>query len=210
MTTNEILTLVRKKILETSQEIVSDETLLIYANLVQEDIIKRAFPNNQIQSATVNFTSGVGSLPTYFGTLYGDPEYSNSFYPELSIDDFLKETLPQAVTIEGGTIKVLPSTTSTLNIKYYRTYPTITLSVNPSFDSFFHEPIVYGILTRAEEDLQDQELADYYGKKYEDMLNRKIATQSNYEEGNQRAGQMFAEQQLITDNSSFSSDPNRF
>jgi hypothetical protein len=41
------------------------------------------------------------------------------------------------------------------------------------------------------EDLQDEQLADRYSVKYENMLNQKIAVQSNYEEGNQRAGQMF-------------------
>jgi len=204
MTTAQILQLVRAKILETSTEIITDETLLIYANLTKEDIVKRAFPNNQIASATITFTNGVGTLPTDFGTMYGDAfKELNNYFPELSIDDFQKQTLAQAVTIEGGTIKVYPTTTASLTIKYYPTYPDLTASVNPTFDAYFHEPIIYGTLSRVYEDLQDQDLATFNGVKYENMLNQKIANQSNYEEGNQRSGQMFSEQNLLDGGTSF-------
>lgn len=198
MQTSQILQLVRAKILESTNEIVEDSTLLIYANLAKEDIVKRAFPNSQIKSATITFTSGVGTLPTDFGTLYGDAfKELNNYFPELSIEDFQKQTASQAVTIEAGTIKVYPTETATLTIKYYPTYPDISLSVNPTIDSYFHEPIIYGVLARVYEDLQDPELANMNAVKYENMLNQKIANQSNFEEGNQRAGQMFSEQNLI-------------
>lgn len=198
LTTNQITTLARAKLLETGTEILSDETLLIYANLAQQDIFKRAFPNSQILSATVNFTAGVGTLPSYFGTLYGDAlQGTNNFFPELSIEDFKKQTLSQAVTIEGGTMKVYPTTTSSLTIKYYPTFPTMTAGVDPTIDSYFHECIVYGILHRAFEDLRDETLSQFYRTKYENELNQKIAVQSNYEEGNQRSSQMFSEQNLI-------------
>jgi hypothetical protein len=35
------------------------------------------------------------------------------------------------------------------------------------------------------------------------MLNQRIANQSNYEEGNQRSGQMFSEQDLLGGGTSF-------
>jgi hypothetical protein len=198
MTTSQILQLVRVKILESTSEIVTDETLLIYANLVKEDIVKRAFPNSQIKSATVTFTNGVGTLPTDFGTLYGDAfKDLGNYFPELSIDDFQKKTTNQAVTIEDGEIKVYPTETASLTIKYYPTYPDVSLSVNPTFDAYFHEPMIPGILSRVQEDLQDEELANLYNVKYENMLNQRIANQSNYEENNCRAGQMFSEQTLI-------------
>jgi hypothetical protein len=204
MTTSQILSLVRSKILESTSDIITDATLLIYANLTKDDIVKRAFPNNQIKSATITFTNGVGTLPTDFGTLYDDATKSQGdYFPELSIADFNKQTLGQAVTIEAGTIKVYPTTIATLDIKYYPTYPDLTDSVNPTFDRYFHEPIVYGILTRAYEDLQDEQLSDKYSVKYENMLNQKIANQSNYEEGNRRGGQMFSEQDLLGGGTSF-------
>jgi hypothetical protein len=204
MTTSEILSIVRKKILESNSEIVDDTTLLIYANLVKEDIVKRAFPNNQIKPATVTFTNGVGTLPTDFGTLYGDAfKDLGNYFPELSIDDFQKKTTSQAVTIEGGQIKVYPTETASLTIKYYPIYPDVSLSVNPTFDKYFHEPMIPGILARVQEDLQDEELANLYNVKYENMLNQRIANQSNWEEGNQRAGQMFSEQDLLGGGTSF-------
>lgn len=206
MTITQILSLVRVKILEATTEIVSDETLLIYANLTQQDIGKRAFPNAKIKSATINFSSGVGTLPTDFGTMYGDAFKSlGDYFPELSIDDFQKQTLNQAVTIEDNTIKVFPTTTASLTIKYYPVYTDMSISpiVNPTVDSYFHEPIVYGILSRAFEDLQDETLSQFYNSKYETMLNQRISIQSNFEEGNQRGGQMFSEQDLLGGGTSF-------
>lgn len=192
MTTSQILAAVRAKILESTEEIITDDTLLLYANFAYQDIIKRIFPNNQIKTAPVTFVSGQGTLPTDFGTLYGDAyDGNNTFYPEASIDDFNKQIAVQLVTIEGGKIKVLPNTITTLYIKYYPTYTALTETVDPTIDSYFHEPIIYGTLARVFEDLQDESLSDRYNVRYENLLNQKIAIQSNYEEGNQRSSEMF-------------------
>jgi hypothetical protein len=115
----------------------------------------------------------------------------DNLFPELSIDDFQKQTMGQAVTIESGTIKVYPTTTASLTVKYYPTIPDMTSVVNTVLDTYFQECLIPGTLARVYEDLQDESLADRYSVKYENMLNQKIAVQSNYEEGNQRAGQMF-------------------
>ena len=166
MTTAQILSLARAKILEEQDDIVDDTTLLIYANLTNQDVYKKVFPNNQIVSATLTFTGGVATLPSTFGTLYGDPlDADRNAYPELSIDDFNKRTLPYSVTIEGGSMKVYPTTVTSLTVKYYPTFPDITSSVNPTIDSYFHECIVYGILFRVYEDLQDESLSFYYKNK---------------------------------------------
>lgn len=211
LTTNQITSIARSRILETTSEVISDTIILLYANLTQQDIFKKAFPNSQILSATITFSNGVGTLPTYFGTLYGDAFKSiGDVYPELSIDDFQKQTLPKGVTIEGGTIKVIPTTVTSLNIKYYPTFPDISSSVNPTIDGYFHELIIDGIVYRAMFDLQDFELATAYRAKYDKDLAEKISIQSQYEEGNQRAGQMFNEQALVTDGSLLGGGPNFF
>jgi hypothetical protein len=209
MTTNQILLLVRNKVLETTTEIVTDATLLLYVNLAYQDVYKRVFPNDQILTATVTFTNGVGTLPTNFGTLYGDAlQGTANFFPELSIDDFNKQTTGQGVTIEGGTIKVLPTTTASLVIKYYPTFPDLSTSVNPTINSYFHLPIVYSAVSMVHEDLQDEVLSKYYFDKYEADLTRRMAVQSNYEEGNQKSSVMFSSQNLIGGLSS--GDPNYF
>jgi hypothetical protein len=203
MTSNNIITLARNKLLETTTEILKDDVLYIYANLSQEDIAKKTFTNDKIKSATVAFSSGVGSLPTDFGTLYGDAfDTANNFYPEMTIEDFKKETLSYGVTIEAGTIKVLPNTVASLTIKYWPTFADMTSAVNPSIPTYFHECIVYGILYRAFEDLQDWELSKFFREKYESELKQKIETMSNYEENNVRSSQMFSAQNLL-DNTSY-------
>lgn len=198
MTSTNIITIARNKLLETTTELLKDEILYIYANLTQEDIAKKTFTNDKIKSTTVAFTSGVGSLPTDFGTLYGDAfDTANNFYPEMTIEDFAKKIREYGVVIEGGQIKVLPDTTSSLTIKYWPTFADMTSAVNPSIPTYFHECIVYGILYRAFEDLQDWELSKFFREKYESELRQKIEVMSNYEEGNQRSSEMFSYEQLI-------------
>lgn len=194
MTTAQILELSRLKLLESGTEIISDTTLLIYANLAHKDVIKKAFPNTAVTTATVTFTSGVGTLPATFGTLYTDAyDVNNNIFPEVSISDFIRNNASSinSVVIEGGTIKVSPSSTTSLTIKFYPTYDTLTSSVNPTIDEYLHEPIIYGILARAFEDLQDPELSQFYEKKFDVMLEKKLSNLSNYEEEAQRGGVMF-------------------
>lgn len=211
MTTAQILALVRAKILEEEDDIINDDTLLIYANLAYKDVIKRTFPSNSILTATVSFTNGVGAFPSLFGTLYTDALDANgNVFPELSIADFARNNSGNAITVEGGTLKVLPTTTASLVVKYYPTYPTLNTStpVNPTIDEFLHEPIVYGTIYRAFEDLQDFELAQFYEAKFTNMLSEKLSALSNYEETAQKGGAMFNGINIIGGGSA--SDPNHW
>jgi hypothetical protein len=194
MTTNQILDLARLKLLEEGTEIISDATLLIYANLAFKDVIKKAFPNSSIESTTIAFTSGSGSLPSDFGTLYTDAyDSNNNIFPEVSISDFVRRlaSSENAVVVENGAIKVSPASTTSLTVKYYPTYTVLTAGSTPGIDEYLHEPIVYGILARAFEDLQDTELSQYHSAKFESLLEKKLNTLSNYEEDAQRGGVMF-------------------
>lgn len=198
MTTNQITQAARRKLLETTTEIISDTTILLYANLAYQDVWKRAFPNTDVDSATVTFTSGVGSLPATFGTMYGPgfDTYGNSF-EEVSIEDFDRVALSRMVTIEDGEIKVYPTDTASLTIKFWPEPEELTSTQNPTINSYLHEPIIYGILARAYEDLQDHELAQFNATKFETDLNNRLERQSIYEETNQRGAQMFVPQTLI-------------
>lgn len=198
LTVVQIFSLARAKLLEATTEIISDETLLIYANLTQQDIIKRTFTNDKIQSATVTFTNGTGTLPATFGTMYGSAKDSaDNVFEEVSIEDFDNKTLSRMIVVEGGALKCYPTTTASLSIKFYPVTTTLTVGSTPSVNDYFHECIVYGILERAFEDLQDESLSAYYAGKYEAKLTKQMGVQSNYEEGNQRGGQMFTNQNLI-------------
>ena len=198
MIVSQITSLARIKLLEATPEVISDETLLIYANLTNIDLVKRIFTNDKILSATVTFTSGVGTLPTTFGTLYGSAQDSEgNIFEEVSIEDFDNKVLERMITVEGATFKCYPTTTTSLAVKYYPTFATLTAGSTPSVNEYFHECMLYGILERAFEDLQDEELSAYYKSKYESMVAQRMANQSNYEEGNSRGGQMFTYQKLI-------------
>lgn len=198
MTTTEIINSVRRKILESGTEIISDATLLLYINLAYQDVYKQLFPNASITDGTISCTSGVCTLPSDFGTLYG-PAYdtANNFYEEVSIADFDRGQFERAITIEEGSLKVSPDTTTSLVIKYFPQPEALTAVVNPSINSYFHEPIVYGAIYRAHEDLQDETLMEFYQVRFKQEMKDRLAVQSGYEEKNKNGGTMFTDQRLI-------------
>ena len=201
MTTSEIISSIRRKILEADSSIISDATLLGYINLAYQDVYKRIYPNSDVTSATIVCTAGVCTLPTDFGTLYTEAyDASNNGFNEVSIADFKRLEFDRAVTVENGTLKVYPTTTASLNIKYYPKPPVLTNAVDPNIDDFFHEAIVYGATYRCHEDLQDETLAQFYQNRFKQEMQDRLEAQSVYEETNQRGGSFFTEQRLVNDN----------
>jgi hypothetical protein len=198
MTTQQIIRLARRKLLETTTDVLPDDVLLIYANESYKDVYKRSFSNNDITSATVAMVNGVGSLPANFGTMYGDAQdTTGQFYAEQTIADFDREELERAVTIEAGQLKVRPSTLPSLTIRFWPKPSELTNSVNPTIDEYLHESIIYGILWRAHEDMQDEELVTYYKGRFNQDLTERLNVLSNYQEDNQRGGTMFNYQSLV-------------
>lgn len=200
LTTAQVLSLSRKKLLEEGDEIVDDATLLIYGNLTQDDIGIRSFVESDVKSASVTIASGIGTLPADFGTLYGDPYRTvGDIYPEMSIADFARNQSQNATVVEDGELKTYPANSFTLQIKYWPSFAAMTVDVKPTVDPYFHELIVYGILYRAYEDLQDEELSKYYRDKYENEFKLKKSGRSNYDETNQRGGSMFNGIPIVSD-----------
>ena len=198
MTTNQILSLAKSILLETTTDIISSENLLLFANEAYKDVYKRIFPMGDVTTATVTMTAGVGSLPATFGTMYGDAvDSSGNFYPEVPIEDFHREQIERMVTVEGGQLKVYPTDVASLTIHMWEKPSELTTSQNPTIDDYFHEPIIYGIVARGHSLLQDEELATFYKQKFNTELDERIAHQSNYEETNQRGAVMFNYQKLI-------------
>lgn len=199
MTTNEITTAARRKVLETTDEIISDTTVLLYANQAYIEVYKQVVTGNKVASETVACTNGVCTLPATYGRMYTNAIDQNSReFVEVSIGDYLNDDLDgYFYTIENGAIKVSEDDVTTLTVRFYAKPETLTAVVDPSIDEYFHEVIVYGIVWRIHEDLQDEELSSYYQNKFTDELKRRMSNQSNYEESNQRGGQMFTDQRLI-------------
>ena len=198
MTTNEITTAIRRKVLETTDEIVSDETVLLYANQSYIEVYKRVFTSNEVISATVSCSNGVCTLPTRYGRMYSKAlDADLNEFEEVSIADYNQNDFERVYTIEEGSLLVNKTDITSLTVRYYEQPETLTSSVDPSIDDYFHEVIIYGGIWRVQEDLQDEELAEFYQNRFESELTRRIASQSSYEETNQRGGEMFGYQQLI-------------
>ncbi len=192
MTTSEIIQFVRDKALEDGAGIITDAKITSYADLAQKDIIKQSFPASEIASATIVCASGVCTLPSDFGTLYGSPkDATGTFYEEVSIDEYLQTELDNFVTVEAGALKVSNTALTSLPIKYWP--KTLTLSVNqpPVVDDYLHELIIYGALYRVHQDLQDEDRATYYRTLFKDELKERVAVMSQYEKTNQRGAVMF-------------------
>lgn len=200
LTTQQILQGVRKKLLEETNEILSDADLLLNVNLAYDDLRYSSFTNDQIQSATVNFTNGVGSLPSDFGTAYGKAFKSNTdrtSYTEQSIEQFENREQDFAFTIKGGQIYVLPTTTASFLLNYFPSYAELTLVQNPEIHPFLHELIMYGAMYRVYEDLQNEAMSEYYRNKYQQEFELKTAKLSNYQEDNMGGNSMFTYQRLV-------------
>lgn len=200
LTTNQITAAIRRKILEETTDLVTDEVVLLNANLSYEDLKLRTFTNDQILQTTVSLVNGVGSLPSDFGTLYGSGFASATDkepFNEKSISDFDRDTAERGMAIIRGSLHVKPSSTSSLIIRYWPSYAALTASQNPELNSYLHELIIYGALWRIHEDLQNEALSEYYRTKYEEEVIKRTGILSNYQEDNQDGNEMFTYQRLI-------------
>lgn len=194
MTSQQILAAIRRKILEQSSDLVDDDTIFFNMNLAYQDLKMSSFTNDQIQSATVSLSSGVGTLPADFGTLYG-PGYQSTTnlipFEEKPIADFDRDEDGPCMTVESGSLKVKPTTTAQLIIKYWPTYDDLTVSQNPELHSYLHELIIYGAMFRIFEDLQNEALAQFYKEEYKREIAERTAKISHYQEDNATGGQLF-------------------
>lgn len=198
MTTNEITAAIRRKVLETTDEVVTNETVLLNANLAYTEVYKRVVTANKIVSTSIVCSNGTCTLPSNYGRSYSNAyDADGNEFPEVSVADYYSGDFDYAYTVQAGAIKVSRTDITALTIYYYAQPETLTTTQDPTIDSYFHEVVVYGAVARIHEDLQDEELAEQYYTRAENELVRRMAHQSNYEESNQKGGVMFKEQTLI-------------
>jgi hypothetical protein len=195
MTSSQLAQAIRSKLLETSSDLVTDDNLFINMNLAYDDLKIGSFTNDQIKSATIALTSGIGTLPTDFGTLYGVGYQSTTDktpFEEVSIADFARaDNEGQIMTIEGGVLKVQPDTTTQIIVKYYPTYAALTAVQDPQINSYLHELIIYGAMYRIHEDLQNEAMRAYYEGVFKQKFLEKTSALSNYETDNADGGSLF-------------------
>ncbi len=195
MTSQQIANAIRSKLLEQTSDLVTDDALFLNMNLAYDDLKIGTFTNDQIKSATITLTSGVGTLPADFGTLYG-PAYisltDKTPLNEKSIADFDRaEEGEYGITVEQGTLKVNPTTLASVLIKYYPTYDALTASQDPEINSYLHELIIYGAMYRIHEDLQNEAMRAYYENVYRTKFIEKTSALQSYETDNADGGQLF-------------------
>lgn len=198
MTTNTIIATVRRKALEDGDQLVSDTTILQYANEEYRELRKRLKMNSDVITADVVCANGVCTLPADYGAMYTfASDVDENIYNEVSIADFEVADFDYGFTISEGDLLVSNTDITALTIRYYPEAAVLTTIQNPEVDELFHEVIVYGTLSRVQEDLQDEELANFYRSKADAEFTRKSEIQSSYEEGNQKGGVMFMPQQFL-------------
>lgn len=198
MTTNEITDTARAKVLEDTTDIITDATVLLYANLSYQDVWKAAFAAGDIITADISCSAGVCTLPTRYGRMYAKGvDQDGNEYEEVSIANYHQSGRNFIYTIDEGDLLISSTDVTTLTVRYFEEPETLTASVNPSIDTYFHESIMYGTVWRLHEDLQDEELSIYYKKVFADDLRERMSKQSSYEETNQKGGEMFTYQKLI-------------
>jgi hypothetical protein len=202
LTTTQIQDAIRRKILEESTDIVTDATILLNINFTYDDLKFRTFTNDQLDQATITLANGVGTLPATFGTAYGVGFASTTDktpYNERSLPDFDRSVDEYAFTIDkrNNQILVTPTSTPELILRFWPTYAALTTSQNPELNEYLHELLIYGAMARIHEDLQNEQLSDYYEQKYEEKLAKKISALSNYDEENMGGNEFFSYQKLI-------------
>jgi hypothetical protein len=225
MTYSQIIWDVRRKLLELTAGIISDETLYLRINQAQDELAEEFLPRELLTSASFPFVSGVytpAEDPVGSG-LY--PDLVDDFitfaqcndYTWLSADEFLQnlddQSLTKVMTKIGSDIKIYPADTTTLTVYYYKYPVKLTDSITgnePGLPRGLHESIIMGAKWRALEDLQETELATAARIEAEQIKKNRGAAVSKNEEKNRAGTPMFTSLDLNLGGSSFVPNKLRF
>lgn len=201
MTITQIIALARRKILEATEAIFSDDTLVLYANIRKDEIAQRYLAKRLIKPSTLSFTNGVATKPTdwnghYFSSSSNQPRQGFE-YKLVGIDDFQNGTYQYMLCESEGNILAFPTTTGTVYTWYYKKLTDMALLpsvVNPpdEINDAFHKCIMYGVVSDAFEDAQDFELSKFYTDKFEAEFEKASMTVSQLEESSQEAGALLS------------------
>lgn len=199
MTTAQILKLARRKLLEATTEIFSDDDLLLYANISKDELAKRFLGKSLIKKTTLTFVNGYADKPSdYNGLRYAYPSADSKDFQFRSTnsEDFRKERFNRMLTIEGNKFRVYPESTQTVEMIYWAKLADLGISpeiINPpeELDDLLHELISYGIVWRAFEDLQDFELSRFFKDKWEADFELKKMTLNELDRGADESFELF-------------------
>lgn len=201
MTITQIINLARRKILEETEEIFDNDTLVLYANLRKDEIAQRYLANRLVKRSSLSFSGGTVVRPAdwnghYFSASSQTPNAGYE-YKLVSLEDFQNGVYPYMITESEGNILVFPTNVAVVYTWYYKKLTDMALTpavVNPpvELNDAFHRSIMYGIVSDAFEDAQDFELSKFYTDKFEAELERASMTVSALEESSQEAGALLS------------------
>jgi hypothetical protein len=169
MTTQSIITDIRKRLLELSTGVFSDSDLITWMNLTQTKLSNEILDQNRIKKTTLAFTSGIASLPSDFISFYFAKDYE-----WVTIEDFENDTFENMLCRQESNIYIKPTNIISLNIYYYRKpldLSILTPTVEPELPTVLHEAIILGAMIRAFEAMQEIELSNAYMNKYQLLVN---------------------------------------
>jgi len=196
LTTAQILGITRKKILENSTAIFSDDDLLLYINLAKDEVAKRLFTDDLITSTTLSFTGGVATKPTDFESHYMSKNSNiagkGDVFEWVNREDYRNGKYEKMLSLINGSIAVFPTNTPTIYMDYYKKLPDLTVNtVDTGLDDALGVAVAYKTCVYAFEDLQDYELSKFFNDKFEVEFGIKGQAISYSNENSQNGGEMF-------------------
>lgn len=218
MRTVDIIKLARKKLLESTTEIFSDDDLVLYANITKDELAKRYLGNRLIKKTTLSFSGGEVTRPTDWNGHYfcNDTGAKNgNRYDMVNISDYYADKYPYMIVEEDGKIKNNTGA-NTLYEWYYKKLSDMAVGGTPvdppaELDDLLHELIIYGIVWRGFEDAQDFELSKYFKDKFEAEYEIRTSKLSELEEAPMKSTELFEPlPDLNMGSYGGSNDPNRW
>jgi len=181
MTKQKIIQDVRKRLLELSSGIFTDEDLISWADNAQTEISQEFLSQDRIKSITLTFTDGKTDLPSDFLSFY----YAENNFKWVNLENFEEDVFSKMLARKENKILVKPNNTSSLVFWYFKKPKSFDLlldSEEPELPSLLHEGIVLGTILRALEMAQEFELSNLYATKYRVFFETAKKTISHLEE----------------------------
>jgi len=187
MITSKIISNIRKRLLELSAGVYSDDDLLVFANQSKDEIQAEIQEKSRLKETTLTFANGEANIPDDFYS------HSRSWlgdrwneYKWVSPEIFDELRLPQMICRIGNKIKIYPADTASLTTRYYIKTDDLTNAEpakEPNLHSYLHEAIIFGAISRALEVSKDYSESAIYEAKFRDRLERAKIVIVNLEAG---------------------------
>jgi|GEM_PF-3837892 len=177
MTKQKIIQDVRKRLLELSSGVFTDEDLILWADNAQTEISQEFLSQDRIKSAVLTFTDGEADLPSDFLSFY----HAENGFVWVNLEDFKRDVFSNMLARKENKVLIKPANTSSVVLWYFKkpkSFGLLSDTEEPELPSLLHEGIVLGTVSRAYEMMQEFEISNLYLQKYRafvEMAKRSIS-----------------------------------